>query len=91
MCIRDSAGIIAEGALADCILVDLNNPFITPCYNLLSNMVYAADSSCISDVICNGRILMRNRKVPGEEQIIADAHKLAVRIKNIKPVPNAVP
>ena len=34
---------------------------------------------------------MRNRKVPGEEQIIADAHKLAVRIKNIKPVPNAVP
>ena len=86
-----NAGIIAEGALADCILVDLNNPFITPCYNLLSNMVYAADSSCISDVICNGRILMRNRKVPGEEQIIADAHKLAVRIKNIKPVPNAVP
>lgn len=86
-----NAGIIAEGALADCIIVDLNNPFITPCYNLLSNMVYAADSSCISDVICNGRILMRNRKVPGEEQIIADAHKLAVRIKNIKPVPNAVP
>ena len=86
-----NAGIIAEGALADCILVDLNNPFITPCYNLFSNMVYAADSSCISDVICNGRILMRNRKVPGEEQIIADAHKLAVRIKNIKPVPNAVP
>ncbi len=86
-----NAGIIEEGALADCILVDLNNPFITPSYNLLSNMVYAADSSCIRDVICNGKLIMQNRKVPGEEQIIADAHRLAERIKNIKPIPNAVP
>lgn len=54
-------------------------------------MVYAADSSCISDVICNGRILMRNRKVPGEEQIIADAHKLAVRIKILNPFPTRFP
>lgn len=86
-----NAGIIEEGALADCILVDLNNPFITPSYNLLSNMVYAADSSCIRDVICNGKVIMRNQKVPGEETIIAEAHRLAAKIKSLKPVPNAVP
>ena len=86
-----NAGIIAEGALADCILVNLNNPLMTPCYNLLSNMVYSADSSCITDVICNGKILMRNQKVSGEEQIIADAQKLAAKIKDIKTLPNTVP
>jgi len=86
-----NAGIIEEGALADCILVDLNNPFITPSYNLLSNMVYAADSSCIRDVICNGKLIMQNRRVSGEEQIIADAHRLADKIKSLKPVPNTVP
>ena len=54
-------------------------------------MVYAADSSCIRDVICDGKLIMQNRKVPGEEKIIADAHRLAEKIKNIKPIPNAVP
>lgn len=86
-----NAGIIEEGALADCILVNLDNPFITPSYNLLSNMVYAADSSCIHDVICNGKIIMRNQKVAGEETIITEAHRLADKIKSLKPVPNAVP
>lgn len=79
-----NAGIIEEGALADCILVNLNNPFITPCYNLLSNIVYAADSSCISDVICNGKVIMRKQKVAGEDEIIMQAHQLAEKIKKLK-------
>ncbi len=33
-------------------------------------MVYSADSSCIDTVICNGKILMQNRHVLGEEEII---------------------
>jgi len=78
-----AAGEIREGALADCLLVDLNNPFLVPGYNLVSNMVYAADSSCISDVICNGKPVMENYKVPGEKDIIAAARKLAEKIKNL--------
>ena len=50
-------GEIAEGKVADCILLDLGNIKMTPCHNLESNWVYAADSSCIKAVICNGKII----------------------------------
>lgn len=76
-----NAGVIAEGALADAVLVDLNHPFLVPDYNLVSNMVYAADSSVICDVICNGRPVMQNRHVPNEENIIREAKNLATKIK----------
>ncbi len=65
------SGRIAEGALADCMLVDLNNERLVPGHNLVADMVYSADSSCIDTVICDGKILMQNRHVPGEEEIIA--------------------
>lgn len=51
------AGEIKVGRLADAILVDLNAPRMTPCHNLISNVVYAADSSCIAGVICDGKII----------------------------------
>ena len=51
------AGVVAEGKLADAVLVDMGNPKMTPCHNLISNWVYSADSSCIKYVICNGNIL----------------------------------
>ena len=51
------AGRIAEGKLADCLLVDLSDIRMRPCHNLVSNWVYAADSNCISNVICDGRII----------------------------------
>jgi len=66
-----NSGIIEEGALADCMLVDLTNERLAPGHHLISDMVYSADSSCIDTVICDGKILMQNRKVDGEEEIIA--------------------
>ena len=79
-----NAGEIKEGCLADCLLVDLDNVFLTPNYNIISNMVYSADSSCICDVICDGRLIMENGKVAGEKEIINNAKKLAEKIKNMK-------
>lgn len=78
------AGEIKEGCLADCLLVDLDNVFLTPNYNIISNMVYSADSSCVCDVICDGRLIMENGKVAGEKEIINNAKKLAEKIKNMK-------
>lgn len=66
-----NAGIITEGALADFILVDLNAPCLLPNTNMLSNLVYSADSSCITDVFCAGRPVMQNCHVPHEEEIIS--------------------
>lgn len=79
-----NAGEIKEGCLADCLLVDLDNVFLTPNYNIISNMVYSADSSCVCDVICDGRLIMENGKVAGEKEIINNAKKLAEKIKNMK-------
>ena len=66
------AGKIKEGYLADFMLVDLNNFALLPCFNLISNMVYSADSSCVKDVFCNGKCLMKNGHVAGEEEITAN-------------------
>ena len=53
------AGVIREGALADALLVRLDDPRMQPCHNLISNWVYAAGSRCIDSVICNGNIVMK--------------------------------
>jgi 5-methylthioadenosine/S-adenosylhomocysteine deaminase len=68
-------GKIAEGKLADCMLVDLSNHRLAPGYQLVDDIVYSADSSCIDTVICDGRILMRGGVVEGEREIVAEARK----------------
>ena len=52
------AGAIAEGKLADCLLIDLSDIRMQPCHHLVSNFVYSADSRCIRHVLCNGRIIL---------------------------------
>ncbi len=74
------AGKIEEGYLADFMLVDLNNCALMPNINLISNMVYSADSSCITDVFCNGKALMRDRYVPHQEEITEQFQKLCQQI-----------
>ena len=74
------SGKIEEGALADCMLVNLNHYKLTPGYHLISDMVYSADPSCIETVICDGKILMQNGKVEGEKEIIQQAIKTRDRL-----------
>jgi len=76
------AGEIKEGMLADCILVDLNHPQLVPCHNLISNIVYAANGDCVVTTICNGKIVMEDRYVKGEEEIIRQAKKQVQDILN---------
>jgi len=70
-------GKIAPGCLADLCLVDLNSPAFTPNFNFVSNLIYAANGSCIDTVICDGKVLMENKYVPGEEEIIQKAAAVA--------------
>lgn len=70
-------GLIAEGFLADALLVELKNERLNPCHNLISNWVYAADSSSIHSVICNGAFVMENHHVDGEEDIVCEAERCA--------------
>ncbi len=75
-------GRIAPGLLADCILVDLEHYSLIPRHDLTSNLVYSASSECVDTTICNGRVLMQNRKVPGEEQIIEEIKDWEKNLKN---------
>lgn len=75
-----NSGIVQGGKLADLMLIDLNTPMMVADHDLISNLVYAADSSCVDTVICNGKILMQNRIVPGEKEIIAEARTAARRL-----------
>ncbi|WP_462323482.1 amidohydrolase [Desulfoplanes sp.] len=68
---RLDCGEIREGMLADCMLVDLDHPQLIPNHNLLSNVVYSANGDCVDTVICDGRVLMENRIVPGQDDIVA--------------------
>lgn len=74
------AGVIAPGKLADALLIDLAAPFLVGDYHLTSNLVYAADSSCVDTVICDGRILMEHRRVPGEREIVEEARRCCRRL-----------
>ena len=71
------AGVIAEGKLADGILVRLDNERMVPCFDLISNWVYSADSRAIDSVLCNGRFVMRGGHVDGEEDIVREAGECA--------------
>ncbi len=75
------AGNIAVGRLADALLIDLDQPSLVADHNLESNLVYAADSSVIDTVICDGKILMSGRRVPGEEEILEQGRAAAARIR----------
>jgi Cytosine deaminase and related metal-dependent hydrolases len=72
-----NAGEIKPGTLADLSLINLKSPAFTPNFNLESNLVYAANGSCIDTVICDGKILMQDARVAGEEEILEKAAAVA--------------
>ena len=76
-----NTGEIKTGKLADFILVDMNNQFLLPNNNLISNIIYAADSSCITDVVCDGKFVMKNKKIPHEKEIISDFKQISAQFK----------
>jgi 5-methylthioadenosine/S-adenosylhomocysteine deaminase len=67
------AGKIREGRLADCILLRRDHHTVAPSDHFISDLVYSADNESIDTVICGGVILMRDRAVKGEDEIVARA------------------
>lgn len=56
-------GSLEVGKRADVIVVDLGAPKSQPVYSVESAIVYAASGSAVTTTICDGKILMRDRKV----------------------------
>lgn len=68
---------IKEGNSPDIILVDLERPEMTPCFDIYSNVVYAMNGCAVDTVISMGRVVMEGRYVEGEEDILRQARKTA--------------
>ncbi|BAZ11976.1 amidohydrolase [Calothrix sp. NIES-4071] len=81
--LADKIGAIKVGLRADVIQLQLTEPHLTPLYNVISHLVYAADASDVDTVIVDGQILMRERKMLtlDPDQIRIEANSIAENIK----------
>ncbi len=80
---QDSIGSLESGKKADLIVLDLDQPHLTPLYNVPSHLVYAASGSDVVHSIINGKIVMRNQRITtlDEESIIEEMKGLSSTIK----------
>jgi 5-methylthioadenosine/S-adenosylhomocysteine deaminase len=76
------AGRVAVGEPADLILVDLSGPSTSPGHDAVSDLVYAANGSVVHTTICDGRVLMYDRRVEvvDEAEVLREAREAASRV-----------
>ena len=61
--LEEQCGSIETGKRADFIIFDMDKPHLTPVYDPVSTIVYAAHGSDVDTVVIDGQIVMQNRKV----------------------------
>ncbi|CAG7591991.1 5-methylthioadenosine/S-adenosylhomocysteine deaminase [Peptoniphilus tyrrelliae] len=59
----EKLGLIKEDYMADLTIFDLNSNSFTPRNNLISALVYSANSHDVESVICDGKFIMRDREL----------------------------
>jgi 5-methylthioadenosine/S-adenosylhomocysteine deaminase len=79
--LEDKIGSIEVGKRADIISVDLRESNLQPIggkETVLSNLVYSAKGNDVCDVICNGEILVKDRKLLtlDEESVYNEVNKI---------------
>ena len=80
-------GSVEVGKKADLILIDTNSANMVPdSSSLSSNVIYSANGSNVDTTICNGKILMENKKLTtlDEQEIYAKAKQANKELKELK-------
>jgi 5-methylthioadenosine/S-adenosylhomocysteine deaminase len=76
-------GSIEKGKRADVFMIRLNEPHAVPIYNVYSQLAYALKASDVADVMVNGRVIVRDKKItsidPGP--VVAKAAEYQERVK----------
>jgi 5-methylthioadenosine/S-adenosylhomocysteine deaminase len=64
----------------------MNQPHLTPLYNIPSHMVYAARGADVIHSVINGKVVMQNRelKTLDEKGRLADMISMGEQIKKMK-------
>ena len=73
-------GMLTTGAPADIVLINTRTACNTPLHNVTSNLVYACNGASVDTTICNGRILMHERQVMNEEEILKGSAAAAIQL-----------
>ncbi len=75
-------GSLEAGKKADLIIVDSAKPHLTPMYNAVSHMVYAARGSDVTTAIINGAIVMQDGRLKTIDlsSVIKDVNRIAKEI-----------
>ena len=63
--LADRIGSLEPGKRADIIVVDTRQPHLTPLYNPVSHLVYAARGADVRHTLIDGRLVMRDRRLLG--------------------------
>jgi 5-methylthioadenosine/S-adenosylhomocysteine deaminase len=71
----DDLGHIAPGFLADVVLVDLGGAHNQPPHDPAANLVYSVRPSDVRTVVCDGRVLMRDRRL-----LTLDTEEITARV-----------
>ena len=78
------AGSIEEGKLADIFLMELGSPNLLPANSLVSNLVYSSNPSNVSDVIVDGKLVMKDRRILtiDEEKVFEKVRKVSEKFRD---------
>jgi 5-methylthioadenosine/S-adenosylhomocysteine deaminase len=79
----DKIGSIKPGKLGDLVIANLEQPHLTPVYNIYSHIAYCMRPTDIETVMVNGKIVVNNRRLTtmNEAEIITKAKTWQKKIK----------
>jgi 5-methylthioadenosine/S-adenosylhomocysteine deaminase len=80
---EDRIGSLEPGKRADLVVVGLDEPRLHPIYDPVSHLVYAAKGADVRDVVVEGRVIMRGRRVLtlDEKAVVAEADRLRDQVR----------
>jgi 5-methylthioadenosine/S-adenosylhomocysteine deaminase len=80
--LQDQIGALTPGRRADIIVVELDRLHMQPVHNIISHLVYSARADDVRDVIIEGEVVMRERKLltMDEAEVKARAGESATRL-----------
>jgi 5-methylthioadenosine/S-adenosylhomocysteine deaminase len=78
-----SNGSLQSGKRADLILIEFNQPHLTPIYDVYSHLAFAVGRADVNTTIINGVLVMRDRQVltVSENEVMAQVRKIGGEIE----------
>ena len=79
---KHQLGVLKEGAYADVIILDYDPLTPMDASNVNGHILFGMNGRCVTTTICNGKILMKDRKVlvADEKQLMKDCRESAARL-----------